>query len=115
MLLDGLGNVAVDALVEKACQFIVERALACNLLASSPFYPGMPDLPLSEQTKLLELVPAREIGVSLTCSGMMVPRKSTSMLIGLGTQMPIWSRAEVCARCQLNKTCPYKVVLQEIT
>ena len=115
MLLDGIGSAAVDALVERACQFIADIASTRGLQASSPIYPGMPGLPLSEQRRLLKLVPAQEIGVSLTRSGMMVPLKSISMVIGLGAQMPFWSKAAVCTQCHLNETCPYKVVTQEIT
>jgi hypothetical protein len=95
MLLDGIGSAAVDSLTQEVCKL------------SSPVNPGMPGLPIAEQWHLLKMVPAREIGVSLTSSGMMVPRKSASMVMGIGPQMKTWTRAEVCARCSLRRTCPY--------
>ena len=55
------------------------------------------------------LVQSDEIGVSLTSSGVMSPQKSVSMVIGIGPHMPTWSQEEVCARCSLRKTCPYRM------
>jgi hypothetical protein len=109
MLLDGIGSAAVDSLTEEVCKFIVGEASYRGYQASSPISPGMPGLPITEQWQLLKMVPAKEIGVSLTSAGVMVPRKSASMVIGLGTKMKTWTRAEVCARCHLRKTCPYRV------
>jgi len=31
------------------------------------------------------------------------------MVIGVGPGMTRWAQAEVCARCSLRKTCPYKI------
>ena len=109
MLLDGIGSAAVDSLTQEVCKFITGEALSRGYQASSPINPGMPGLPITEQRRLLEMVPAREIGVSLTPLAIMVPRKSTSMVIGIGPQMTTWTQAEVCGRCSLRRTCPYKV------
>jgi hypothetical protein len=109
MLLDGIGSAAVDSLTEEVCKFIEGEASSRGYEASSPINPGMPGLPITEQWQLLELVPAGEIGVSLTSAGIMVPRKSVSMVMGIGPQMAKWTRAEVCARCHLKTTCPYRI------
>jgi hypothetical protein len=106
-LLDGIGSAAVDSLTEKVCKLIAEEASSRGYEVSSPINPGMPGLPIAAQWQLFKLVPAGEIGVSLTSSGIMVPRKSVSLVIGIGPQMATWTRAEVCARCHLQKTCPY--------
>ena len=109
MLLDGIGSAAVDTLAREVCKFMAGEASSRGYQVSSPVNPGMPGLPITEQWHLLKMVPAREIGVSLTSSGMMVPRKSTSMVMGIGPQMKTWTRAEVCARCSLRRTCPYRI------
>jgi hypothetical protein len=108
-LLDGIGSAAVDSLTEEVCKFIASEASSRGYEASSPISPGMPGLPITEQWQLLKLVPAEEIGVSLTSSGIMVPRKSVSMVLGIGPQMAKWTRAEICVRCHLKKTCPYRI------
>ena len=109
ILLDGIGSAAVDSLTEEACKLITSKALSRGYEAGSPISPGMPGLPITEQGQLLKMVPAKEIGVSLTSSAVMVPRKSASMVIGLGIKMKTWTRAEVCAHCHLRKTCPYRI------
>lgn len=109
LLLDGVGSAAVDSLARQACELVSREALSRSLEASSPINPGMPGFPISEQWQMLNLVPSDEIGVTLTGSGTMSPRKSISMVIGIGPHMPTWTQAEVCARCSLRKACPYKV------
>jgi hypothetical protein len=108
-LLDGIGGAAVDSLAEKFCKFVANEATSRDYEVGSPINPGMPGLPITTQPALLELVPAQEIGVSLTCSGMMIPRKSVSIIMGIGPQMARWSCAEVCARCHLKKTCAHRI------
>ena len=109
VLLDGIGSAAVDLLTQEACKLITAEASPRGYQVSSPISPGMPGLPITEQWPLLEMVPAWEIGVSLTSSGMLVPRKSASMVMGIGPKMKTWTRAEVCARCNLSKTCHYRI------
>lgn len=109
MLLDGIGSAAVDSLTQEVGKLIMSEASSRGYQVSSPVYPGAPGFSISEQWNLLELVNTREIGVSLTSSGMMVPRKSTSMVMGIGLEMPTWTEAEACANCSLGKTCPYRV------
>jgi hypothetical protein len=109
VLLDGIGSAAVDMLVPEACRLIASEASSHGHQTSSPVSPGWPGLPLTEQWNLFELVNTQKIGVSLTSSGIMVPRKSISMVVGIGPQMATWTQAEVCARCNLRKTCPYRI------
>jgi hypothetical protein len=109
LLMDGIGSAAVDALAQQACNLVKHEAALQGYQASSPLNPGMPGFPISEQWQMFGLVPVEKIGVSLTSSGVMVPRKSTSLVIGIGPQMLTWTEAEVCARCGLNKSCHYKV------
>ena len=108
LLLDGIGSAAVDALTQEICRFMMHEASSRGYQASSPICPGMPGFPITEQWQILNLVPAREIGVSLTPTGIMVPQKSATMVIGIGTQMTTWTQAEICVRCSLRKTCPHR-------
>ncbi len=109
LLLDGIGSAAVNTLSFELCQLMSAEASLRGYQASSPLGPGGPNFPLSEQWQLFELVPAEEIGVSLTSSGVMVPRKSLSMVIGMGPQMRNWTKVESCAHCNLRETCRYRL------
>ena len=109
LLLDGIGSAAVDSIAQEACRLIRRGASLRGYQTSGPLSPGGSSFPLSEQWQLFKLVLAEEIGVRLTSTGLMVPRKSVSMVIGIGPQMKIWTKAEACARCNLHRTCRYKI------
>jgi len=109
LIIDSIGSAAIDSLSQQACQYIGRKASSQGYQASSPLSPGMPGLPLSAQTDLFRLLPTEQIGVSLNSGQMMVPRKSISMLFGLGPNMPTWSQTEVCADCSLKKDCRHRV------
>ena len=102
MILDGIGSTAVDMMALEVLRRLASEVSSRGYEISSPVNPGMPGFPLTEQWNLLRLVNADEIGVRLTASGMLVPRKSTSMVMGIGPQMTRWTQAEVCARCSLR-------------
>ena len=110
MLLDGIGSAAVDIMAQESCHLIATKAAELGLQAGSPVNPGMPGLPITEQQNILDLAYASKIGVSLTSSGIMVPRKSTSVVIAIGNNMDTWTQEEVCARCNLRETCLYTVL-----
>ncbi len=106
-LLDSIGSAAVDMLSQAACSTIEAEAAEHNIRTSSPVGPGMFKIPVTEQAKLVELAGAERIGISLLPTCEMMPRKSVSMIIGMGVTMPSWSKEQVCRTCSLNKTCQY--------
>ena len=108
LLLDGIGSAAVDSLSQEVCRFMLREASSMGYQVSCPLNPGMPGFSLSEQWKIVKMVPAKDIGVSLTSSGIMIPRKSQSMVFGIGVNMPRWTQAQRCAHCPLYETCPYR-------
>jgi hypothetical protein len=113
MILDGIGSTAVDMMTLEVLRRLTGEVSSRGYEISSPVNPGMPGFPLTEQWNLLGLVNGDEIGVSLTASGVLVPRKSASMVIGIGPKMTRWTQAQVCARCSLRETCYYKVTKYE--
>jgi hypothetical protein len=107
MTLDGIGSAAVDKLVSEALGPISTGVSSRRYEISSPVNPGMPGFPPTEQRNLLGLPNADAIEVSLTGSGVVVPRKSTSVVVGMGPRMTRWTQAEVCARCSRSEACYY--------
>ena len=111
LLLDGIGSAGVDLLVRKACD-VINREVSCRgYQASSRISPGISGFPISEQRKVFRLADGEQIGVRLTPSLLMIPRKSLSTVIGIGADMPIWTELERCNRCNLNKSCLYREYL----
>ena len=113
LLLDSFGSAAIDNLAVEAYHLIRDIAASRGHTASSPISPGMRGFSISEQWRMAQLAPIKELGLQLTSSGMMNPQKSLSMIIGFGEEMPTWSRAEACARCNLAKSCRYRLHTQQ--
>jgi hypothetical protein len=107
-LLDGIGSAAVDALGRMACEYFADEVRVRGLRTSSPLSPGMGAIPLQEQRSLFDLAPAKQYGLSLTPTDMLVPRKSVSMMIGIGESMPVRHSTEVCASCKIKETCRHR-------
>ena len=82
LVLDTVGSEAAESLARRMQVIIVERAKREGFSATARFSPGYGDLHLCAQEPILELTKASHIGVSLTESFMLVPRKSVSAIIG---------------------------------
>jgi hypothetical protein len=108
-VLDGIGNAALDALAEETCHIIKAEATSLGYTSGSPLSPGMPGIAISEQQTLFKLARAKERDIALTSQNFMVPVKSLSMVICIGLKIPTWSKSEMCDRCNLHKTCRYKM------
>lgn len=110
VMLDSIGSASVDCLVEETSRHIDNHARSLGLMSSSPISPGMPGLPIETQEIIFNHLPAEKINMRLTSNHMMIPFKSSSMMFGLGKEMPNWSKEKICKNCHLFKHCRYKIV-----
>jgi len=107
LALDGLGSAAVEALANAACRRFEDEADLAALQTSIPLSPGMMGWPVDQgQSQIFSLLKAEEIGVRLSPSWVMFPRKSLSMVLGIGTMMAEAGKA--CDFCALRDTCHYR-------
>lgn len=107
LALDGLGSAYVEALANAACRRFEEEAKAASLQASIPLSPGMIGWTVDEgQPQIFGLLDSEEIGVRVTPSWVMLPRKSLSMVLGVGTEMV--EAGKTCDYCTLRETCRYQ-------
>jgi cobalamin-dependent methionine synthase I len=81
LILDALGSEAAEEVAIQSDRMLVERAREMNLWPSKRFSPGYGKWDIKEQRFIFRLLPAAEIGVRLTESCMMIPRKSVSFRI----------------------------------
>ncbi len=108
MILDAMGNSSTENVRLAIHAIVGEEAKKLGYKLSSPVSPGGAGFPLSEQVKIFKLVPADAIEVRLTETGMMIPCKSLSMVMGLGENMPVFTASERCDMCSAGKVCPYR-------
>ncbi|MEW6568697.1 MAG: hypothetical protein AB1449_11145 [Chloroflexota bacterium] len=107
LALDGLGSVAVESLAALASNQFQADAASRGWRTSLPLSPGMVGWPVEQgQPQVFALLDASSIGVHLTPGGMMVPRKSITLVLGFGPGVRAEGRA--CDFCSLRETCRYQ-------
>ena len=105
--LDGLGSAYVEALANAACRRFEDEAKAAALQTSIPLSPGMMGWSVEDgQPQIFGLLRSEEIGVRVTPSWVMLPRKSLSMVLGIGTGMV--EAGKTCDYCMLRETCRHQ-------
>jgi hypothetical protein len=83
LLLDAAGTTAVDFTYNTIYNIISQQAAPAGLIAGSCIRPGHGDCPLDMQAEVLQLATGTSIGLSLTDTKRLVPRKSITAIIGL--------------------------------
>jgi hypothetical protein len=107
LAVDGVGSAAVEALANAVCREIELEAAARNFQSTIPLSPGMIGWGVEEgQPIIFDLMDPAKIGIKLTPYNLMIPRKSLSMIIGLGPS--INSDERICDYCAMRETCRYK-------
>jgi hypothetical protein len=102
-----VGSTAVEMLAIQACNYFEDKAKIDGLFPSMPLNPGMVGWPVDlGQPQIFSLLDSEEIQVSLTESWMMVPNKSLSQVIGVGTHVS--NHGSSCEFCSLKGVCKYQ-------
>lgn len=109
VVLDSAGSVAAEAVAEYMDRRIQEEAARSGLKTSCRASPGYGDWDVREQAKLFRIVPADRIGVTLSESSMMMPRKSVSFAIHIAERPERLRSENSCRNCD-RMDCPYKLL-----
>lgn len=108
VMLDEIGTLALFRLGDQLEKLIQAEAARRGLEAGGVLSPGEDGIEISQQGLVVELAGRANIGVSQTSAGMLVPRKTLSMVVGFGRRMPKWSRGDRCAQCGARDRCPHR-------
>ena len=109
LLLDAAATAAVEHLADQVDALIQREAARSGQHTVWRFSPGYGDWPLDQQPELIRVTKCETIGISLSESKMLVPRKSVTAIIGLYKEVKgaeeTKHAANGCAAC--DKTdCP---------
>lgn len=86
-----------DLTQEMQPQFLTDR-----------FSPGYGDLPITLQKQLCAVLDtARKIGVCVSGSGILIPRKTVTAIVGIA-DVPQPHRDTKCDSCNKQKDCPFR-------
>lgn len=99
---DTIGSEAVEGAANWLEDRIIDRAIESSRYTTSRFSPGFCDWDVREQHALFSLLPENFCGIQLTESALMLPVKSVSGVLGIGTECERVTTA--CSICTLE-TC----------
>jgi hypothetical protein len=107
LALDGVGSAGVEALANAVCASFEAQARETGQQTTIPLSPGMVGWPVEQgQPQIFGLLDSSKIGVRLSPSMLMIPRKSLTFAVGFGQQMS--ETARTCDYCSLKGTCRYQ-------
>jgi hypothetical protein len=106
LALDDVGNQLLFVATRRVQHRMLLAARKRDLMMAGELRPGDPGLALEAQKIVLRLADASTASVCLTRGHALRPLKSTSMVLGVGIDLPParWSRCDVCPsrpRCQI--------------
>ena len=107
LALDGVGSAGVESLANAVCNYFEKENLKKGFRTTMPLSPGMLGWPVEKgQPILFEILQPGKIGIALNPQYMMSPRKSVSILIGVGKELG--NSGNPCDYCAMNAICRYK-------
>lgn len=108
LMLDASASAAVENVCDNLEADLRKIYGERGLYLTDRFSPGYGDLPLSQQRAFCALLDTeRRIGLHLSESCIMVPRKSVTAVMGV-SRTPKPKRARGCQHCRMFRTCQYR-------
>ena len=105
LLLDAVLSAAIEALMDAQEDTLRSRIEAEGLYLTDRFSPGYGDMPLSQSREICEVLDAqRRIGLTVSKSGIMIPRKSVTAVMGV-SRVQVKRRPKGCEGCEHRETC----------
>jgi len=108
MALDAVGTVASKFLSNYIQSLICQEAKEQNFQTTKYFSPGSGDWNINQQKIIFQIIPADKIGVKLTGSCTMIPKKSLSWVIGIGKEIIIPSKGDDSCKICLAENCQFR-------
>ncbi len=105
-----IADAMASAMIEQVCnevEEIMKKELNIKNMTWR-FSPGYGDLPIDIQQRFIQVINAeKQIGLTVTDSNILIPRKSVTAIIGISDNA-IPQKKRGCAVCNMNKTCQFR-------
>ena len=107
LALDGAGIAALRRISEHVVGTVRSRATSKGWGSGMRAQPGQEGWPIEQQGVMFHALPAHEIGVRLSGSGLMIPQKSVSLVVGMGPDMR--PDRVACDFCSKRGHCAWRI------
>lgn len=104
--LDGAGIAAIRKVAQAVEDLINIEACNLDLDLGMRAQPGQEGWPIEQQREVFSVLPGQEIGIRLTESCLMIPRKSVSFVIPRGKDLN--STVAPCDFCSKRERCEWR-------
>lgn len=109
LILDACSTTAIEEVCNEIEEAIKERVESRNEFIRERFSPGYGDFSIDFQKDFLELIDGqRAIGLNLTESNILIPRKSVTAIIGVSKYRNNQASIRSCDKCSFYTKCNYR-------
>ena len=107
LILDAVLSAAIEAVCDRMEETLREKLAAQALYLTDRFSPGYGDMPLAQSGQICEVLNAgRSIGLTVSQSGILMPRKSVTAVLGI-SRTQVLRRPKGCEGCSARQTCAF--------
>ncbi len=108
IIIDACATTAIEEYCELIQNNIKKELLNKNKYITMRYSPGYGDLHINANKKIINFLSAdRDIGLTITDSGIMIPRKSVISIIGISKVQKL-ELSQKCSNCRNHSTCRFK-------
>lgn len=107
LIFDAALSAAIEAVCDQMEETLRGELAAQGLYLTDRFSPGYGDMPLAQSGQICEVLnAARTIGLTVSRSGILIPRKSVTAIMGV-SRTAVSHRPKGCSGCSARKTCAF--------
>ena len=105
LILDAVLSAAIEAVCDQLEAQWRDRLAKNGLLLTDRFSPGYGDMPIAQSKEICEVLnTGRAIGLTVSQSGILMPRKSVTAIMGI-SNTAVQRRPKGCEGCSARTTC----------
>lgn len=105
LIMDSCASTAIENVCDNLESELREMVEKEGLFLTDRFSPGYGDLPIGQQRSFCEVLNTqRRMGLAVSGSGIMIPRKSVTAILGISLT-PRKRRSSGCANCNMFYRC----------
>ncbi|MGL5694957.1 MAG: vitamin B12 dependent-methionine synthase activation domain-containing protein [Peptostreptococcaceae bacterium] len=107
IIMDSCATTAIEEVCDAVEENIKNETLEKGEYLTYRYSPGYGDLSIENNIEILSLLNGqKEIGLTITGSGIMIPRKSVVAIIGI--KYTVDNHKKTCDTCEHKNTCKYR-------